>query len=213
LGRLILVTVLAGMLVPVALAADGKPQQRHTKADMARAKRASIYASDLGAGWKAQRSSGQGSNPRCSTYNPDQSDLVQTGKYDSPDFTRPNSSFVSSSTGVFRTARMAQRGYDRVAVPQLPGCFAELFRKGTGTPKAVKIISAGRLGFPKLGKRSNAYRLLLIYTTNGTKLPVAVDLVLFNRGRTDVAMIFAGIGGAYPDSFEQGLARRVYGRA
>ncbi len=209
------VVLVVAVCVPAALAANGDPLKRHTKADMARARKASIYASDLGTGWKAVRTKNgkSGSRPRCSDYRPDQSDLVETGTYDSPDFTRPNSSFVASTSGVFRTARMARAGYARVAAPQLPGCFAEIFRNGTGNPAAVTIVNSGPLRFPRLGDRSNAFRLVLTYAAQGVKVPVSIDLVLFNRGRIDVAMVFLGIGGAYPASFEQALARRVADRA
>ena len=91
---------------------------------------ASLRLADLGAGWKATPSSSDDSNPRCSTYNPDQSDLVETGKYQSPNFVRTDGSFVATSTGIFRTATMAKKAYGRVATPALPGCFGELFAKG-----------------------------------------------------------------------------------
>ena len=209
-----LIGVLAAMLVPAALAANGEPQKKLTKADQARARSAAIRLSDLGAGWKAKPSANSGqSNPRCSTYNPNQSDLIETGKYSSPDFTRPEGTFVSSSAGVFKTAKMARKGYARVAVPALPGCFAEIFRKGTGNPSAVKILASGSLRFPRYGDRLNAYRLVATYTVQGQAVPVAIDLVLFNRGRIDVALIFVGIGSPLPTSFEQALAARVAARA
>ena len=85
------------------------------------------------------------SNPRCSTYNPDQSDLVEIGDYDSPDFSRPDGTFVSSTTGVFKTAAMARTGYARVAVPALPHCFAEIFKKGITKPSSATIFSSGPL--------------------------------------------------------------------
>lgn len=212
--RAIPIVVLLGVLVPAALAANGQPQRQYTRADQARARSVAIFASDLGAGWKSQRSAGSDTgSPRCSSYNPDQSDLVETGKYDSPDFTRPDGTFVSSTTGIFRTVAMAQRGYARVAVPAIAACFGELFRKGTGNPKAVKILGSGPVGFPRLGDRSNAYRLSATYATQGTALPVTIDLVLFNRGRIDVAMIFLGVGRPLPASLEHGIAARVAARA
>jgi hypothetical protein len=209
-----LIGALVAVLVPTALAANGDPQRKLTKADQARARKASLTLADFGAGWKAAPSASKDdqSSPRCSNYNPDQSDLVETGNYDSPDFTRTDGSFVSVSTGVFRTVGMARTGYARVAMPALPLCFAEIFRKGTGNPKAVKILSSGPLVFPRHGDRSNAYRLTATYTVQGQTVPLAIDLVLFNKGRTDVAIIFLGIGRPLPASLERSLTDRVAAR-
>ena len=197
----LLTAAIAAVLVPAAWAASGEPQHAFTKADQARARAASLRLSDFAPGWKASRSAGatSGAQPRCSNYHPDQSDLVETGKYNSPDFTRSaDNSFVSVSTGVFRTAAMAKRGYARVAVRQLPACFGELFAKGITKPSAAKVVSAGPLAFPKAGDRSNAYRLVASVKTPTVTLPVTVDIVLFNKGRTDVAMIFFGIARPLP---------------
>lgn len=213
----LLTAAIAAVLVPAAWAAGGDPQHAFTKADQARARATSLRLSDFAPGWRASPSAGttSGAQPRCSTYNPDQSDLVETGKYDSPDFTRTaDNSFVSVSTGVFRTAAMAKRGYARVAVRQLPACFGELFVKGITKPSAAKVVSAGPIAFPKAGDRTNAYRLVAsVKTATPTvTLPVTADIVLFNKGRTDVAMIFLGIARPLPASLEQTAVARVLSR-
>ena len=211
--RLLAGALLAGaVVVPLAAAANGDPQKAYTKADQARAKAASLRLADLGAGWKATPSSSDDSNPRCSTYNPDQSDLVETGKYQSPNFVRTDGSFVATSTGIFRTATMAKKAYGRVATPALPGCFGELFAKGIMKPNSAKIVSAGPLSFPRVGNRSNAYRLVASVTTPTATVPVTIDLITFNKGRTDVALILLGIPKAFPASFERAAALRVLSR-
>ncbi|HZQ65054.1 MAG TPA: hypothetical protein VFA66_07505 [Gaiellaceae bacterium] len=211
--RATLIGAIAAVLVPAALAANGDPQKKLTKADQARARAASLRLGDFPAGWRAERSPSSSSEPRCSNYNPDQSDLVETGDYDSPDFTRADGSFVSSSTGVFRTARMARTAYARVVRPELPDCFAELFRKGTGNPKAVKILGSGTLAFPAYGDRSNAYRLRATYTAQGQTVGLTIDIVVFNQGRVDVATIFLGLGRPLPTAFERSLIDRLAARA
>jgi hypothetical protein len=201
------------LFASVALAANGEPRHAFTRADQARAKAASLRLSDFAPGWKATRSTTSDSSPRCSTYNPDQSDLVETGKYDSPDFTRTSdSSFVSVSTGIFRTAAMAKRGYARVAAPQLPACFGELFAKGITKPSSAKVLSAAPIPFPRAGERSNAYRLVASVKTPSATVSVTADIVLFNKGRTDVAMIFLGIAKPLPASLEQSAVARVLSR-
>lgn len=212
----LLTAAIAGLLVPAAWAAGGQPQHAFTKAGQAQARATSLKLSDFAAGWTASAAHGgaTGAEPRCSTYNPDQSDLVEIGKYDSPDFTRTSDhSFVSVSTGVFKTAAMAKRGYARVAVRQLPGCFGELFVKGIAKPSSAKVVSAAPVAFPKVGDRSNAFRLVASVKTPNVSLPVMADIVLFNKGRTDVAMIFLGIGRPLPASLEQAAVARVLSRA
>jgi hypothetical protein len=189
-----LIAVLAGVLVPVALAANGDPQKKLTKADQAKARSISLRLSDFGTGWKQGPPSKQDeSNPRCSTYNPNQSDLIETGTYDSPDFSRPDGSSVSSSSGVFKTVAMAKTGYARVVVPQLPKCFAEIFKKGITKPNSATIFFSGPLPFPTYGDRSNAYRIRASVKTPSARVPATIDIVVFNRGRIDVAVIFVGI--------------------
>lgn len=207
------VLVVAAVAVGAALAAPGDPQKKLTKADQARARAASIRLADLGAGWKSVPSGNKDSgNPRCSNYNPDQSDLVETGDYDSPDFTRTDGSFVSSTTGVFRTAQMARTGYGRVAVPALASCFAELFQKQAVKPNTIQILGTGPLAFPALGDRSAAYRVTMTYKTRKASVPFTTDLVVFDKGRTDVALIFLGIAQPLPAAAERALAARVVSR-
>ncbi len=205
---------LAVVLTGSALAAQGDPQKKITKADQARARAISLRLSDFGAGWKqGPPSKKDESNPRCSTYNPDQSDLIETGTYDSPNFSRPDGTSVSSSSGVFRTAAMAKKGYARVVVPQLPKCFAELFKKGITKPNSATIFFAGSLAFPPYGDRSNAYRIRASVKTPTATVPATIDVVVFNRGRIDVAIILVAISQPLPAAFEQSLVANVAARA
>jgi hypothetical protein len=198
------------LAVPAALAANGDPQHQYTKADQAKARKASLRLSDFAAGWTAKPDTSDNSaNPKCKTYNPDQSDLIETGKYNSPDFTHSNGSFVSTTTGVFKTVAMAKTGYARVAKPQLPKCFGELLGKQAKTT----VYAAGPLTFPKLGERSNAYRLSVGIASQGATVKATIDFVLFNKRRTDVAIIFFGIGGPPPSGLERQASALVASRA
>ena len=212
--RLVLAVLVAAVVVPVALAATGDPQKKLTKADQARARAVSLKLSDLGQGWTAGPPSKEdSSNPRCSTYNPDQSDLIETGDYDSPDFSQASGSFVSSTVGVFRTAAMAKTGYARVVAPQLPKCFAELFRKGFKKPQSATIFSSGPVAFQRFGDRLNAYRIRASVKVPPATVSATIDIVTFNRGRIDVALIFAGIQRPLPLAFEQSIVAKVAARA
>lgn len=210
--RIALIALAAALLaVPAALAANGEPQHQFTKADQAKAKRASLRLSDFAAGWRSvPHTSNDGASPKCKTYNPDQSDLIETGKYNSPDFTRANGSFVSVTTGVFKTSAMARTAYTRVATPALPKCFGELLGKETSTT----VLSAGPLEFPSAGEKSNAYRLVVsIKQPSGTAVRTTIDFVLFLKGRTDVALVFFGLGSPLPATLEKQATALVLSRA
>jgi hypothetical protein len=210
-AALVSLAALAGTFAAVALAGPGDPQKKPTAADQARARAIVLSRADLGAGWRRDTSSGSGSRPRCSFYNPDQSDLVETGHAETS-FRRGNTNFVTSSVGIFRTVAQAKTAYRRVVRPELPRCLAEIFAKGTGNPKAVRILSAGPLPFPGFGDRSNAYRLRATYTTSSATIPVTLDTVLINRGRSDVLLGFIGIGPPAASSLERFLSGKVAAR-
>jgi hypothetical protein len=210
----LVVVGLAAVLAGTAFAAQGDPQKKFTKAGQARARAVSLTLADFGRGWKSEPSTSKSqSNPRCSTYNPDQSDLIEIGDYDSPDFSRSDGTFISSTTGVFKTAAMARTGYARVAVPELPHCFAEIFKKGIKKPSSATIFSSGPLSFLTYGDRSNAYRITSSVKTPSGRVRATIDLVVFNRGQIDVAIIFLGINQALPASLEQAVVARVAARA
>ena len=211
--RKIAVALLTAVVaVPVALAANGEPRHAFTKADQQKARTASLKLADFATGWTAKPdTSTSGAGPKCASYSPDQSDLIETGKYKSPDFTYRNGSFVSATTGVFKTRAMARTGYARVARPELPKCFGELLGKQAKT----KVYSAGPLKLPKVGDRSDAYRLVVGITPAGStkEVKATIDFALFNRGRTDVALIFFGIGGPLPAQLVEQATRLVASRA
>ena len=108
---------------------------------------------------------------------------------------------------------MAKKGYARVVVPQLPKCFAELFKKGITKPNSATIFFAGSLAFPPYGDRSNAYRIRASVKTPTATVPATIDVVVFNRGRIDVAIILVAIAQPLPAAFEQSLVANVAARA
>jgi hypothetical protein len=216
-AAVVLVVLLAlGLCASVALAANHEPQKKFTPAGQARAKSVAFRQADFPAGWVQQPvppNKKAESNPRCSFYDPDQSDLVEIGDYDSPDFNRADGSSVSSSSGVFRTVQMAKTGYRRVAVPVLGKCFAEIFKKGVKAPNSVTIFSAGALRFPPVGEQSHAWRISGLVKTPGGRARIAVDVVVFNKGAIDVAVLMLGIGNPLPSSLETALVRKLAARA
>jgi hypothetical protein len=211
--RLAVVLLGFGLCTPVALAAKGDPQKKLTAAGQAWAKKASLRPGDL-PGWRAtpHKKANDESEPRCSYYNPDQSDLVEVGDYDSPDFDRANGSSISVSTGVFRSVQMAKAAYGRVAQPALAKCLAELFKKGAGATRTT-IFSSGRLQFPSYGDRSDAFRIVASLRAPTARVRVYLDVFLVNKGAVDIAMLALGISSPLPSGLEQSLVARLAARA
>ena len=172
------VFVLALVVAGTAVAAtSGEPKKDILPAVQAKAKAINVKRSDLpsGVGFKPRPSSPDTGTPTCSFYNPDQSDLTENGDAKSPEFTLPSSSFISSSTSIFKTASQGRTAYTRVVQPKLPDCLADVFRKGAGANK-VAIVSAKEIRFAKLGERSNAYRIYATVKVGAQKVKVYLDV-------------------------------------
>ena len=192
----VLVLALAGAfaaLATAALAANCEPQKKHNAVDMARARSVVLRTADFGAGWTSKPSSSSG-NPRCKDFAPDESDLVETGSADSPDFQK-GLRYVSSSAALYKTASQAQTSWNRVVKPGLLRCLGSIFEKGATTATVTtKILAEGTLSFPKLAPRAAAYRLTFSAASQGVTLKGAVDLILLGKGRIDAVMISVSFG-------------------
>ena len=213
--RCLLFAAAAGLvLAAAASASQGDPKKVIIPAVQAKAKAINVRLSDLPkAGWVVKPASSGGSAPRCSYYEPDQSDLTENGDADSPEFTLSSGSFVSSTTGIFKTAAQGRTGYSRVIQPELPKCLAEIFKKGTGQPAKVTIVSAAAMQFPQLAERTNAYRIVADFKASATQtVRVYLDVVTMNRGKVDVAIFFTGIGSAFASAVERSVATKVAAR-
>jgi hypothetical protein len=205
---LALAGILALVCAGAALAAGKDPQKRHVAADMAKARSVVLHAADLGAGWKSAPSNSNESSPRCASYDPDESDLVETGTADSPQF-ELSTRYVLSSAALYKTAAQAQASWNRVTKPGLLPCLASVFGKGAqASGVRTRVLSSGAIAFPKLALRTAAYRIAFVATTSGLQLHGSVDLILLGKGRVDSVMISVAFG-TPPLADETRLARLV----
>jgi hypothetical protein len=203
--------VLALISAGAALAANGDPQKHHNPADTARAKSVVVHAADLGLGWKGTKSSSGGSNLHCKGFEPDESDLVETGHADSLDYSK-GFEFLSSSAGVFQSAAQAQASWNRIVKPGLLTCLTSLIEKQAGSGGAkLTVLGKSRLSFPRLAPRTAAFRLTFSFASQGTTLQGAIDLVLLGRSRIDFVLIHVGFG-APSTALEQKVAAAVASR-
>jgi hypothetical protein len=212
LQKLILALLAAAVLSGAALAGD--PRQQHTPADMARARSIGFMRSDFPATWTAKPSTPTtgADSGTCKSFNPDESDLVETGKVDSPEFTAPDGfSQVASSVGVFQTVAQAKTSWARVVRPAMLQCFSQLITASSPKGSTISELAKGMLAFPKVASRTTAYRLVLGVTPQGATVPVKLylDLVFLGADRANVSTIMFSLGQPYPAAFEQKLARAI----
>ena len=204
--RLAAIVALALVCTGAALAAKGDPQKRHNPVDTAKAKSVVLRAADL-AGWKAEPAKDTGDdNLHCKGFDPDESDLVETGNADSPDFSK-GLQFISSTASVYRTSTQAQASWDRVVKPGLLTCLKTLFEQGASTPGTTwTVLGQGTLSFPKLASRTAAFRIAFRTKSSTLTLKGSVDIVLLGHGRIDAVMLYVAFGAP-----SQSLERRLAG--
>jgi hypothetical protein len=164
-----------------------------------------------GLGWKAGPASKDKSSPHCSYYDPDQSKLTENGDYTSPDFTRTDGTYVSSTVGIFVSAQQAKTGFAAVVRPELPRCLGEIIAK-SGAPGSIKVKSAATLAFPHYGDTSVAYRVVFTVKSGKTLVPAVIDVIAINQGAVDAAVFFGAAGQLVPASFERQIVGKVAAR-
>ena len=211
LRTLVLAALLGAVLAGAALAGD--PVQRHTAPDMARAKAIGFQRSDFPAGWTAKPSTPvTTASETCKGFDPDESDLVETGKVNSSQFIAPDGySQVFSTVGIFQTVAQAKASWSREVKPAMLACFSELVTKSSPPGSTIYELTRGTLPFPKVAPRLAAYRLVIGVAPKGAAASVKLylDLVLLGAARANVATIMFGVAQPYPATFEQKLARAI----
>jgi hypothetical protein len=185
------------------------PQKRFNAADQAWARRASIRAADLpGGGWNATKANSESST--CTSFNPDESSLVETGENKSADYTR-GGGFVASASSVYRTTADAQASWNLEVRPAMLACLDEGF-KSAGSPIKVTIVSKGRLTFPRLAERTAAFRVRVRYDVQNLHIPANLDVILVGAGRVDAALFLQSPGAPLqplPSGLERTLTLRL----
>jgi hypothetical protein len=184
----------------VALAADTDPKKKITAADRAKARSIVLRRADLGPGWKKVPPSPE-SDATCPGFNPDESDLTLSGEAEA-DFEQ-GLLLIASASEVFATKADALKSWARNDKPAVARCLGYLFQQGqTDKSTKVKIVSAGRVAFPKLAPRTAAFKVVarLTITDKGKKttLPVTIQLLAFGQGRGDVSLLAIGPGLGIP---------------
>lgn len=218
MSRRLVIFLIACLVVPaVALAATGDPQKKIVAADQAKARSMVLKRSDFVAGWKKDPASPD-SDATCPGFNPDQSDLTLTGEAEANFAHAQGVPSVTSFSNVFASTKDALASWTRNVKPALARCVGYFISEGFKEEGAkVKIVSAGRLVFPKLAPRAAAFKVVarVTVTENGetATLPFTIQVLALGHGRGDVGMIVmspgAGLAATELRAFGQLLATRL----
>jgi hypothetical protein len=211
--RVLAVLGVFAAVAAVAVAAPAREPKKVIKpAVQAGARKIAVQLKDLpGFGWKVEPSQADRSSPHCPYYDPDQSKLTENGDYTSPDFTRPDGMYVSSSIGIFVSAQQAKTAYAQVVRPELPRCLGEIVAK-SGAPGHITVHSTGTLSFPRYGTQSAAFRVVFYVKSGKNLVPATIDLVAINQGAVDAAVFFGSAGQPVPARFERQIVAKVAAR-
>jgi hypothetical protein len=210
-----LAAAVLAMLVFASAAVAGtdprREQERLNSADTALAKRTALQVADLGTGWKRERATaGDDTAMPCGL---DFSAFTITGKAESR-FTDRAGASLMSRVEVYETRAQALGDYRVGTQPSIVGCLRrELERalKEDSTPGLTMTLRSARtIAFPRVGDRSAAYRFVLDARGPGGRIAVYNDVVVFQRGRTIVALMATSAG--KPLAGRPVLARRIAAR-
>jgi hypothetical protein len=197
-------TIVALFAAAVAGAKDPRAEKERLRpADVALAKQALLRQSDVGPDWTRwatqKRSGGQFA---CASFRPDFSSFMVTGKASSSfRITSPPGAQMDSTVAVFRTRAQAAGDFRLGAKPQFATCLAQQLRRAFRSyPDGVRgrLLSSKMVKAPKLGERSAAYFITGRLIGNGASMPVFVDIVAVQRGRSIAALVFTGLGSRLP---------------
>jgi hypothetical protein len=210
-----LAVVLAVFLaVPaLALASHKDPKEQINAADQKKAASILLKRTDFVAGWKKVPSApDDDTHFNCPGFDPNGSDLVQTGEAEA-DFERSGGfPSVYSYADVYKTKAHALAAWTRTVKPAMARCLATLFKQAIEEEGGkVAITAAGKIAFPKLAPRTAAFRvsLKLTLTENGqtSTLPLVLYAVALGGGRGEAGLMAIGFGKTVPLADVRTLAR------
>ena len=198
----------------VALAARNPHAEKrhHTREDMALARRVLLRQSDVGPDWLRTAVPQNDSTLDCPGFDPDFSRFTITGESQAL-YSFRSLDQILSSVEVYRSRAQAIGDFELGARPGLAGCLRHtLVQTLRSSAPGLTILraSAKAVHAPKLGERAAAYNLAATVAVNGVQLRVYMDLLVFQRGRTQAGLIFTGIGSHVPSQVS--YARAVVAR-
>ena len=209
--RIVLVVLVAAVVTGAALAATGDPVKRHTAADMAKARSIVFRLRELGPGWTRDTTPQTDDSPRCSYFEIDESDLVETG-YAESTFNHSSGATIGSEASIYKTVGQARTTWSRHVRPALARCLGDEIRRDAAKDGAtIRILGTRKLPFPTVSPRTAAYRIAARLTARGGagEIPLTYDLVFLERGRILALLGVVTAGPTPPASLDLPFAKRL----
>ena len=210
---LLLALVVAGSFAAVAAAKDPRrEQERLTPADMALASRVSVRASDLARGWTQTAVPPESGSMSCPGFDPDFSRFTITGKSRTA-FSSTGGRSVVSLVEVYASRAQAVGDFRLGAQPALARCLRSSFQDAVpaGTSVAVRVRSSRMQPLGGVGENGSAFRLVASVSSGNVSLPLYLDALVFQRGRTITALLFTSAMERVPGqlALARAVARRM----
>jgi hypothetical protein len=219
--RLRLAAVLLVALSPAAGAgAANDPrdeQERPTAADTAFARRVVLERADLGPGWVLgpALSGGEANEPfSCPGFDPDFSAFTITGEAETS-FRHAGGAALFSLAEVFPSRAQAAGDFRTGAKPAVAGCLRfllerELAAAADRAPFRMRVASSTMRRAPGIGERAVSYRVVMRVEAGDRSLPVYVDVLVFQQGRSLGALM--AIAPLQPVPAQSRLAAKMVAR-
>jgi hypothetical protein len=213
LASLLVLVLAVAAVAAVAAASNGQPQKKLTPAGSALAQKVALKQSDFAAGWTSKPSSNSKSaTPNCPDFKPDQSDLTEIGRFESPEFSGPGGvPFVSSEVAVFKSNGQAKASFDRILKPGLTQCMGSTLEASAPKGMTFKIVSQSLTPVSGLGDQASTGKIVIQFSASGTKGVYDVEFHAIRKGAIDGVIFVVSVGGPYAgtDVLAQKLVSRM----
>jgi hypothetical protein len=192
-GSLFLISFLALAIAAPALANN----IQISAADQARATHDLLTRADLGSAWKGGPITAIGTTPSCKGFRPNTSNIVTTGRAEAT--YRTTGLVLNHSVNVLERAAMLGPYWKATYASGFLPCLKTAFF--LQQPPNVAVVSATKVGFPRLAQHTTGYRLVYEVPIKGGKPDIGVyDLIALGNGRTELVLTFEAILGTAAQS-------------
>ena len=214
--RLAPLTLLLVLFPALALAGTNpRDETEHLKrADMTLAKRAAVRKSDLVSSWRLVHAGPpKRSGDRCTSFDPDLSRFVITGKQETSFAHGTTGAQLVSDIGVFRSVKDAAGDFKASATRGFLTCLKGAMMQGlrAGGMRG-KVTTARMAAMPRIGAQSASYRVVATVSATSSlpKFHMYADVIVFRQGRSQGALLF--MAPLAPVQGQAALARSVANR-
>jgi len=195
---------------PAAAGDDHRERERLTGRDMSLAAAVALRPADVGASWRSTPVPAGSGDTRCQGFDPDFSHLTITGKARTA-FANAGGESIVSLVEVYASKRQAVEDYTLGAKPAVARCLRTTLEGAVpATGVKVRVRSSRMQALTGVGERAAAFRLVADVSAGTVAVPIYLDALVFQRGRTITALLFTSLRTRLPGQLR--LAATVAGR-